>query len=99
MPYLGVRKILSHELEDMKVAPPKQAVLTDQQLDDLHREDVENFYQRIKNGWIPNSIPEYFHCILIKDGLMKHGESITDFFVTRLGKGFANIYVKEKYGV
>lgn len=85
--------------QSIKEDPPEQVIYTDQQLDDLHRGDVENFYQMIKDGKMTCHLPDYFKDILVKDGLMKADDSLADFFVTRLGKGFANIYVKEKYGV
>jgi len=94
LPYLGERKILSHELEERKAPPPAPVLLTDKQLDDIHRQDVENFYQRLRNGQIPYNIPEYFKTILVKDKLMKEEENLTNFFVLRLGKQFENIYVK-----
>jgi hypothetical protein len=81
--------------EERTVKPPEQVLLTDQQLDDLHRGDIEAFYQRCRNGWIPEKMPEYFHRILVKDGLIKDGESLTHFFVERLGRGFGNIYRKQ----
>jgi hypothetical protein len=80
--------------EERTVKPPEQVIYTDEQLDDLHRGDVENFYQLIKNGKMTCHLPDYFKPILVKDGLMKEEDSITEFFVERLGKGIENIYVK-----
>ena len=93
LPYLGDRKILSHELEERKAAPPKQIILTDQQLEDLVRKDIEEKYQQMRNGRVPYGSFEHFKEILVKDKLMKEDENITNFFVQRLGKGFKNIYV------
>lgn len=94
IPYLGERKILSHELEERKYPPPKQVILTEQQLEDIQRGDIEAFYQRCRNGITPYNLPVYFKPILVKDGLMKEDEELTNFFVQRLGSGSKNIYVK-----
>lgn len=94
IPYLDERKRLSHTYEERKAPPPEQVILTDQQLDDLHRKDIEEYYQRCRNGRVPYNMPDYFKPILVKDGLMKQEDDLISFFVQRLGKGFENIYVK-----
>lgn len=81
--------------ETVKEEPPHQVVLTDQQLDDIVRGDIEAFYQRCLRGVVPDVTPAYFKDILIKDGLMKEGESLPNFFVQRMGIGAKNIYTKE----
>lgn len=73
--------------------PLKQDLLTDQQLEDLHRGDIEAFYQRCRSGIVPHRTPEYFKDILVKDGLMGQGEEVSSFFVQRLGKGVEHIYL------
>jgi hypothetical protein len=93
--YLGERKRLSHTLEERNVPPPVQVLLTDDQLDDLYREDVENFYQRLRYGRTTNDVPKYFKDILVKDGLLKQDDDATQFFVDRLGRGSENIYIKQ----
>lgn len=95
IPYLDERKRLSHAMEERNAPPPPQVILTDQQLDDIHRQDVENFYQRIRNGQVPYNLPDYFKAILVKDGLLKDDQSVSNFFVQRLGSNAKNIYVKE----
>lgn len=94
LPYLGERKILSHELEERKVPPPQQNILNDQQLEDLLRKDIEDKYQQMRKGRIPYGSFDHFKPILVKDKLMKEDESISNFFVQRLGKGIENIYVR-----
>jgi hypothetical protein len=95
IPYLGERKILSHQLEERKLPPPPPMILTDQQLNDLHRSDVEMFYQRCRIGITPpKKLPDYYKAILVKDGLMKQEDDLSEFFVNRLGKGIENVYVK-----
>jgi len=71
----------------------KQEVLTDQQLEDIHRGDIEAFYQRCRNGVVPYNTPDYFKEILVKDGLMNQDEEVSSFFVQRLGKGLEHIYL------
>ena len=80
--------------QTVKEEPPTQRVFTDQELDDLHREDIEMFFQRCRNGIEPHKTPDYFKEILVKDGLMKEADNLFDFFVTRLNNGSENIYVK-----
>lgn len=80
------------KLED----PPPMKVYTEKELDNLHRGDVEAFYQRCRNGVIPHSnyLPQYFKDILVKDGLMKPEDHLEVFFQNRLGKGIEKIYEK-----
>lgn len=95
IPYLDERVRLSHAHEERKAKPPDQVILTDKELDDIHRQDVENFFQRCRNGKIPgNDLPVYFSGILKKDRLLITGETVADFFVRRLGNGSKNIYIR-----
>lgn len=96
IPYRELRSVLSMQEERQKVLPPPVKIYSDKELDDLHRGDIEAFYQRIRNGRIPYSLPEYFKPILVKDGLMKQEETLADFFQNRLGKGIENVYVKSE---
>lgn len=79
----------------VKVEPPPQVLLTDEQLENIHRQDIENFYQRCLAGRVPEKTPDYFKAILVKDGLMKQEDNLVAFFVNRLNNGSKNIYVKE----
>lgn len=96
IPYRELRSVLSMQEERQKVLPPPVKIYSDKELDDLHRGDIEAFYQRIRNGRVPYSLPEYFKPILVKDGLMKQEETLADFFQNRLGKGIENVYVKSE---
>jgi len=80
----------------VKEEPPRQVILTDEQLDDLHRYDVEMFYQRCLNGRIPEKTPDYFKRILVDDGLMKQEDNLVAFFVNRLNAGSKTIYVNQE---
>lgn len=82
----------NQERRKTEVLIPEQKIYTRDQLDNFQREDVETFYQRLRVGWVPDKIPEYFKDILIKDELIKQGESIGEFFGRRLGNGIENIY-------
>jgi hypothetical protein len=92
IPYLNQRLQVS-QMEERKKDPPVQKVYTDQELDDLHRGDVEAFFQRCRSGVVPTGIPSYFKDILEKDGLLKD-ESVEVYFTRKLGDGSLNIYTK-----
>jgi hypothetical protein len=92
IPYLNQRLQVS-QMEERKKDPPVQKVYTDQELDDLHRGDVEAFFQRCRKGIVPTGIPSYFKDILEKDGLLKD-ESVEVYFTRKLGDGSLNIYTK-----
>lgn len=66
----------------------------EEQLRNNHRQDVENFYQRLREGWEPEFIPDYFMYILKEDGLIKE-DNLSDFFSNMLGKRIENIYKKQ----
>jgi hypothetical protein len=92
IPYLNQRLQVS-QMEERKKDPPVQKVYTDQELDDLHRGDVEAFFQRCRSGIVPTGIPSYFKDILEKDGLLKD-ETVEVFLTRKLGDGSLNIYTK-----
>lgn len=93
IPYLDERKRLSHELEERKIVEP-QKLYTDEDNDNLVRQDIEAFFQRCLSGVVPHTTPVYFKDILVKDGLMKEDESLPNFFVQKIGSGAKNIYTK-----
>lgn len=80
--------------EERQSAPPQQQIYSDDDNDNLHRQDVEMYYQRCRNGQVPHNIPDYFKYILVKDGLMQPEESLSVFFVKKLGNNATNIYIK-----
>lgn len=93
IPYLADRKHLSHEVEERKVTPPPIKIMTDEELDNLHRMWTEEFYQQIRKG-IVKEIPDYSREILTKDGLIKNGGEADLFFTYKLGNNIENIYKK-----
>lgn len=93
IPYLNQRLYISADEERKKEKPAEQKILTDQQLEDIQRLDIENVYQQMRSGRVPYGLPVYFKELLIKDGLLKPGEDISSFFVQRLGNGIENIYI------
>lgn len=95
IPYRAERMRLSNEYEERNVPPPPQVILTDDQLDNLHRQDVELFYQRCLKGIVPRVTPPYFKIILVKDGLMNEEDDLEVFFSKRLNSGCKNIYRKD----
>lgn len=96
IPYLDERKRLSHELEERSKAAPATRIYTEEEMWNIHRGDVEAFYQRLLNGWIPKTkTPEYFAVILRKDGLLRPDETTDAFFMRRLNARALNIYIHE----
>lgn len=95
IPYTKQRLYLSADEERKKADPPPTKIYTDEELENLTRGDIEAFYQRLRNGRVPYSLPEnYFKPILVKDGLMTNDQTLADFFTNRLGKNIENVYVK-----
>lgn len=94
IPYLLERQRISHAVEERMFEPPVQKIYTEEEIDNICREDLEMFYQRCRNGRVPEKTPEYFKDILVKDGLMKPEDNLVAFFVTRLNNGSKNIYIK-----
>lgn len=92
MPYLADRKHLSHEVEERKDPPPIK-IMSDDELDNLHRMWTEEFYQQIRNG-IAKDVPDFTRAILTKDGLIQNGGEADMFFTWKLGNGVKNIYEK-----
>lgn len=78
--------------ESIRDEPLTQNLLTEKQLEDIQRGDIEAFYQRCRSGRVPYNTPGYFKGILVKDKLMSEDEDVSSFFVQRLGKGSENIY-------
>lgn len=95
--YCLEREQVSYEEEKQKMAGllPPQTVLTDDQLDNLTRRDIELAFQCMRNGRIPIITEQSFTEVLTKDGLLEEGLTLTDFFVYHLGKGTLNIYQKQ----
>lgn len=94
--YCNERLRLSAEEERLKAVPPKQVIYTDEQLLNLHRQDIENFYQRCRAGIIPSGIPPYFLPVLIKDGWMADGsDDMTAFFSEQLNSNIQSLYKKQ----
>lgn len=80
--------------QSIKEPAPQQRIYTDEKNDNMYREDVEMYYQRCRNGQVLYNIPDYFKYILVKDGLMQPEETLSLFFVKKLGNNATNIYIK-----
>lgn len=78
--------------EEINAPKPEQIIVTEEQLINLHRQDIENFYQRCVNGRIPSTTPVYFKQRLVEDNLMGEKDNLVAFFVDRLNRGVKNIY-------
>lgn len=93
MPYLSDRKHLSHELEERKEEPPPTKILSDEELDNLHRGWTEEYYQQIKKGSV-QKVPDYTRSILTKDGLISNGGEAEIFFAWKLENEVESVYKK-----
>lgn len=94
---IAYRQWSAEAVRGLKIdVPPPMKIYSDQELENIYRGDIEAFYQQCRAGIVPYSLPEYFKPILVKDGLMKEDESLSQFFMVRLGKGSQNIYVKNE---
>lgn len=96
VPYVSKRFAISEDernLNRYKDTPP-QKIFTQEELDNFSREDCEREYQKFLRR-LPLIDINTNRDILLKDGLLKDGESVIDFFTRRAEKGIANIYVKK----
>ncbi len=94
--YLAERKRISHEIEERAkpVVPPR--ILSDDELLNIQRGDIEAYYQRLRRGWIPTMpIPHYFTLVLQGDKLLGENETVAQFFTMRLNSGSQAIYILE----
>lgn len=96
IPYTNQRLNISADEERKKSDPPPTVVLTDAQLDDIVRADIEAFYQRCRNGITPYKLPEYFKDMLVKDGLMKAEENLAEWMTAKLGAAVEKLYMKDE---
>lgn len=93
--YLSDRAIASESEERAK--KPQQVIYTAEELDGFQRGHIEAFYQRCRNGIVPpKELPAYYKQMLVKDGYLKEGDDINEFFVFCLGKNIENIYIYAK---
>lgn len=92
--YLSDRRDISLE-EERAAMKPEQKIYTDAELDNIQRQDIEDFYQRCRKGIVPTTgIPSYFTPLLIKDGFMAEGsDDPAAFFSDRLNKGVKQLYI------
>lgn len=111
-PYCFERILLSETEAVLKEPKPKQKLYTDEELLNFQREDIENYYQRLRNGrGYISVVPDYFRDVLIKDKLLlwipekidvlridAHYESVLEFFKRKSEEGFSSIYKKIKNG-
>lgn len=83
----------ANEYKQLHHEPPTQKIYTDEENDNLHRQLTEELYIRLKRGYY-EPIPDYVKAILVKDGLLKQEDSVSNFFVQKLGKQAPHIYEK-----
>lgn len=94
-PYVTQRYELSAQEERAK-NKPEQKIYTLEELDNIHRGDVEAFYQRCLKGIVPpKELPEYYKTILVKDGLITEQDDLHSVFAACINSGRKNIYVRQ----
>lgn len=76
-----------------KEKPPEQIVFTDEQNDDVQREDAERQYQLFLKGNKLKGIA-FNAPILVRDGFIKETESVLAFFELRKKSGIFKLYEK-----
>jgi len=92
-PYLAQRFEASASEERAKYKP-EQKIYTLEELEDMQRGYIEDFYQRLLKGILPTSdFPPYYLPLLIKDGLISpESDDLNGFFAYCLNSGRKNIY-------
>lgn len=91
---VGYRKWSEDAYKSIEMSePPKQRIFTQEELDDFAREDAEGQYQWFLKGEELRGV-SINKAILEKDGLLKDGEGVIDFFKRKALAGCSNIYVK-----
>lgn len=85
----------ANECRYLKEEPPEQRIYTDEEIDNIHRQWTEEFYQQLRNGLV-KQVPDYCRNVLLKDGFIREDQSATAFFVYCLGKGVISLYQQVK---
>lgn len=71
-----------------------QKIFTQEELDDGEREDAERQYQLFRKGFELKGL-SISKAILEKDGFIRDGELVIDFFKRWISKGHSNLYVRK----
>ncbi|MEP7111364.1 MAG: hypothetical protein ABI760_25435 [Ferruginibacter sp.] len=93
-PYVDNRLQASANEEIRKSRPTVQKIYSDEEILNQRRGDIEQAFQAIKKGYYPIHHC-YFEEVLSRDGLLKEGETIADFFVRKLNSNAGNIYIAD----
>lgn len=78
-------------MQTIKPEPVEQKIFTQDELDNSAREDAERQYQMFLKRFELKGL-EITKCILEKDGLLKDGELVIDFFKRMATSGDLHIY-------
>ena len=98
-----VCNVLANYSEDRRLASleeekinnkPVQRILSDKDLLNISRRDIEIAYQQMRKGMVP-IMYESFAQTLLDDGIIEKVEDRDQYFIYCLGIGQTNIYVKE----
>jgi hypothetical protein len=91
---VGYRKWSMEAARQLKTeTPPAQRIFTQEELDDSAREDVERQYSLFLKGHQLRGT-EINKAILEKDGLIKEGETVLDFFKRKVEAFTPHIYIR-----
>lgn len=80
--------------EERAASQPKQVILTDEDLLNISRRDIEIAYQQMRNGRVPVMLDSFAETMII-DGFIDNKDERDLFFTYCLGQGRENIYVQE----
>lgn len=96
-PYV-MQRFDASQIEERAKQKPVQRIYTEEELDNIHRSDVEAFYQRCLNGIKPpDELPKYYRDILVKDELLhQDSDDLHAFFAYMIERGHENIYIKNE---
>jgi hypothetical protein len=92
-PYLEGRYELSAK-EERQLPPPKTKPWSDEDIKNLYRSQIEEYFQALKKGYNPIR-HKYYEETLREDGMIPENENMDEFLVRKLATA-NNLYLKEK---
>src|SRR6185312_3967709 len=92
-PYLENRYDLSVK-EERLLPPPEPILWTSEDIKNLYRSQIEEYFQALKKGYYPIR-HKYYEETLREDGMIPEGENMDEFLVRKLATA-NNLYLKEK---
>jgi len=93
IPYVGER-LRASAVEEKVKSNPQQVIMSDEQITNKRRAELEVAYQAMRMGKYP-LIYDYYAELLVEDGFIQDPVEMTDFFVNCLGNDVKNLYTNE----